>query len=159
MAQQNVCRFFKYGFYKFEEHCRKMHVKEKCQNSKCEVKNCNLRHPKVCRYFRDYYFCKFGEYCCLKHLQPEHNDTIANLVKENENIKLKLEKVEEKLNLLDKEELETNVLIERLNIIEKKFEHFDLLDQEVHSKDKALEVLEEKISELNHNLEEKETIN
>ena len=50
-------------------------------------------------------------------------------MKENENVKLKLTKVEEKLDLLDKEELETNVLIERLNLIEKNFEHFDLFEQ------------------------------
>ena len=35
----------------------------------------------------------------MSYLEPEHNDTIENLVKENENVKLKLKKVEEKLNM------------------------------------------------------------
>ena len=112
MAQQNVCGYFKYGFCKFKEHCRKMHEKKICENSKCEVKKCNLRHPKVCRYFRDYNFCKFGEYCCFKHLEHANNDTIENLVKKNENVLLKLKMVEEKLELLNKDELETNIVID-----------------------------------------------
>ena len=39
MAQQNVGGWFKFGFCKFKEHCRKKHVKEKCEDSKCKVKN------------------------------------------------------------------------------------------------------------------------
>ena len=96
------------------------------------MKKFNLRHPKICRYFRDYNFCKFGEYCCFKHLEHANNDTIENLVKKNENVLLKLKMVEEKLELLNKKELETNMVIDKLNTVEKKFEHFELLEQEVH---------------------------
>ena len=32
MAAQNVCRYFKFGFCKFLERCRFMHVNEECVN-------------------------------------------------------------------------------------------------------------------------------
>ena len=52
MAQQNVCEYFKFGHCKHADKCRLMHVKEKCENPSCEIKNCNLRHPRTCKYYR-----------------------------------------------------------------------------------------------------------
>ena len=145
MAQQNVCRSFKLRFCKFTEHCRKVHVKEKCEDSKCKVKNCKLRHPKVCTFFRDYNFCKFGEFCIFKHLKHAQNDTVENLAIENQEILSKLKNVEEKLELLNKEEFNTKQIIEKLSLVEKKFEKIELLEQEVHSNSKALEGLVKKM--------------
>ena len=67
MAQQNVCTFNKFGYCKFKQNCRKQHITEKCENDSCDTKTCNLRHPRVCRYFRDIGFCKFGEWCLFNH--------------------------------------------------------------------------------------------
>jgi hypothetical protein len=46
MAHQNVCGFLTFGFFNFSDKCRKKHIKERCKNSKCKVKTCNLIHPK-----------------------------------------------------------------------------------------------------------------
>ena len=73
MAEQNVCGFFKFGYCKFRNKCRKMHVSEKCERKTCDIKSCNLRHPKICRYFRDRKFCKFGEWCCFDHKNIEED--------------------------------------------------------------------------------------
>ena len=67
MAQKNVCSFNKYGFCKFRLNCRRQHVMEKCSKLKCDIEQCRLRHPQVCRYFRDIGYCKFGEWCLFKH--------------------------------------------------------------------------------------------
>ena len=58
MAQQNVCRFYKFGFCKYKDNCRNMHIHDKCDNRSCEMKNCSLRHPRKCSFYRDYKRCK-----------------------------------------------------------------------------------------------------
>ena len=58
MATQNVCSFNKFGYCKFRNNCRKMHVNENCENESCEITTWKLRHPKPCRYFRDLRRCK-----------------------------------------------------------------------------------------------------
>ena len=46
MAAHNVCSFNKNGFCKYQERCRQHHEKNICENAKCVVKECVLRHPK-----------------------------------------------------------------------------------------------------------------
>ena len=62
-----VCRHYQTGFCKFGESCRKQHVKESCQITKCNLKICTKRHPKVCKYFKQHQFCKFGDSCSYRH--------------------------------------------------------------------------------------------
>ena len=62
-----VCRHYQTGFCKFGESCRKQHVKESCQITKCNLKICTKRHPKVCKYFKQQQFCKFGDSCSYRH--------------------------------------------------------------------------------------------
>ena len=68
MAQQNVCGHFKFGFCKYKESCRKKHIKEICENSSCVIKICNLRHPKICKFYREFGRCKFTDGCAFKHI-------------------------------------------------------------------------------------------
>ena len=97
MAQQNenVCKFNKFGFCKFRSTCRKQHTKEICSKIGCEIERCYLRHPKVCRYYRDIGHCKFGEWCLFKHesrVTKEINDLMkkldSNLEKYESNLKI-----------------------------------------------------------------------
>ena len=70
MATQNVCRYFKFGFCKYLEKCRFVHVTEICENPECDAaRSCSLRHPRICKFYRDYKRCKFGEWCCFKHVE------------------------------------------------------------------------------------------
>ena len=50
----NVCKHFKFGFCKFGEKCKKQHLKEICQTEDCNLKTCNKRHPKICKFFSLY---------------------------------------------------------------------------------------------------------
>ena len=112
MATQNVCRYFKFGFCKYTVNCRFLHVKENCESQDCDVSSCNLRHPKICRFFRDYSRCKFGEWCCFRHVHKniesdkEILDRINNLEKliaEKDaliaNLANKVKFIEEKLSI------------------------------------------------------------
>ena len=109
MATQNVCRYHKFGFCKYTEKWRFPYVKEECENKECEVRSCNLRHPEICSYYRDYRRCKFGEWCSFKHVEKteinkdvfEKLDRLEKLVKEKNSIidilENKIKVIEEKL--------------------------------------------------------------
>ena len=71
MATQVICKFNKYGYFRYQEMCRKQHINEKCENSSCDRKECMLRHPKIGKFFREYGFCKFGEWCKFTHKENE----------------------------------------------------------------------------------------
>ena len=64
MATQSVC-YFKKNWIR--EACRKQHSKESCELSSCDGKSCIERNPK-CKFFRDRWYCKFGEWCFLLHI-------------------------------------------------------------------------------------------
>ena len=101
MAAYEICTHYKYGYCRYLEKCRKRHVKEKCNNSACDIASCTSRHPKICRYWRDYGFCKFGEYCYYSH-----NDLNAQIVSsiDFENIQKKLSDLEQQIRELKIEE-------------------------------------------------------
>ena len=82
IENESVCFFNKYGFCKFRSTCRKYHNMEICLKNGCEVIKCSLRHPKICRFFRDYNRCKFGEWCCFRHVHKniESNKEIIDRI-------------------------------------------------------------------------------
>ena len=43
MAQQNDCRFYKFGFCKYKDNCRNMHIHERRDNRSCEIKKTALK--------------------------------------------------------------------------------------------------------------------
>ena len=49
------------------------HVKELCENNACDLANCILRHPKNCKYYRDYGKCKFNPCVFLRVSQKTKN--------------------------------------------------------------------------------------
>ena len=59
-----------------------------CTSDNCEVHKCSLRHPKSCRYYREYGRCKYNP-CAFKHKDSE-NDFI-NQKSENITLKGKIE--------------------------------------------------------------------
>ena len=142
MAHQNVCRYNKFGFCKFQEVCRKKHVNEKCNSSSCEITLCELRHPKICRYFRDHRRCKFGEYCYFEHKENEHGVFEQKL---NE-MKTKIDKLEKKViekddiikNLVEK--VENFEIVEKIENIEKMIKEKDILIQDLVEKIKIWKV-------------------
>ena len=62
-----VCLHNKFGFCKYGEHCRKEHVEVVCENEECTVNECSKRHPRPCKYFREFGKCKFSEICAFSH--------------------------------------------------------------------------------------------
>ena len=83
-----VCQFYKYGFCKYGSRCRHHHNHTVCENDACEIFKCSFRHPRPCRFYKEFGRCKFGEYCQFSHIK---------LVDQEEN-KITLEKMMDKLN-------------------------------------------------------------
>ena len=176
MAQQNVCRYNKYGHCKFAEKCRFMHIDESCENPNCETKKCNLRHPRICSFFRDYKRCKFGEWCSFEHREDpveklivknqetiERVDEIETLLKEKLNLESKLVEYDKKLEELElklqkqellilqqKEVIKDKVKRDEKNDLKKKniTERLDDLQKDNEKKDKEIDILGEKLVQL-----------
>ena len=136
MAAQNVCRYFKFGFCKFTEMCRFMHITEVCENPRCEIKQCNLRHPRVCKYFRDYNRCKFSEWCAFKH---QNNNPGSDELKEIHEELDKLSKaIREKDQIIDD-------LVDKIRLIEEKLVRKEQLTEESCENDKNFTSIQQSV--------------
>ena len=118
MANFPVCKYYKYGYCRYQDQCRNKHVHEICNDTNCSVSCCSKRHPKTCVFYIKYKFCKFGALCKYKHGDEAVNDQstndfssilseimklkedIASLRKENDELREKLEAVELKACLV-----------------------------------------------------------
>ena len=112
MATQNVCKFFKFGFCKHREFCRRKHVKELCDKNECYIYMCTFRHPKVCKFYRDYRYCKFDP-CMFLHVEKENDPQIEKLKKENERILKEIENHELNIKELNKKILQSEDFIDK----------------------------------------------
>ena len=72
MATQ-VCKFNKFGYCRYKDVCRNLHVNESCENVSCDISSCSQRHPRECRYYREYKRCKFTpcKYTHILHISNE----------------------------------------------------------------------------------------
>ena len=119
-----------------------MHKSEICQNSSCEIRSCSLRHPKTCKYFRDYRRCKFGEYCYFLHKENENENSV------NE-IRIKIEDNKKKIDVLEKDLQIINLVlkIEELNSFTKEYliNKVNNLEHIIGEKDVVIEDLKSKV--------------
>ena len=155
MAQQTVCRFFKFGYCKHLEKCRNMHVKEKCEKVSCEILNCDLRHPRKCKFFSEYRKCRFGEWCAFEHAEDE----------KDEGLKHKISEFERKMETLEKMIMDKDDIIEKLlniewkelsNKVENLEEAMTIRDLEIKSLHKKIENREKEVQN-NDEMNEQET--
>ena len=150
MATQVICQFNKYGYCRYQEMCRKQHINEKCENSSCDRKTCNLRHPKICRFFRENGFCKFGEYCKFIHFEKESFD-MEKYKQENENILKKLANIDREIKKLQQKEediVEKRAFDEKISelesIIAVKDTKIEKLKQRVDVMEDSIQALEKR---------------
>ena len=129
MATQIICNYNKLGHCKYGETCRNQHVNEICEKTLCDVQTCNLRHPRVCRWFRDFQRCKFIEYCSYSHVKKV--DDFEKLKKENESFEKKISEIEKKM--VEKDKLLDSIVIsmlEKFRKLEEKVFKFEIEESE-----------------------------
>ena len=88
---REVCLFDKFSFCKNGVRCSRVHLKEVCLKRECDYRKCNKRHPRLCRFFRENGFCKFGTSCRYSH-------RVSREIEENNKKIESLEKVTDKLS-------------------------------------------------------------
>ena len=74
--QRQICRYHKYGVCKFRENCPDFHLNRICPGDCSNVDECNMRHPKLCRIFRDNGFCSFPN--CMYAHKPTQESLIRD---------------------------------------------------------------------------------
>ena len=138
MTQPKICLKNKFGFCKYSERCFYQHVSTVREDYRCDVYKCEKRHPRICRYYRDFQRCKFTVGCKFKHENKyEILEKLEQKIKEfkcdhkdkeiakNTKDERKLENMEIKLENQRKEIEEKNSKIASLEIrldeLEKKF--------------------------------------
>ena len=92
-----------------------------------------MRHPKTCKYFREYRRCKFGEYCYFDHKET-HSELLEKKVND---IIVKVDNLEKKLEHNNQQASNPD-----FETLEKKLETIERL---IEDKNRTIEVLEEKI--------------
>ena len=90
--EAEICKYFKYGYCKYTNHCRMHHLKETCEiGSTCKSsKVCMKRHPKVCKSLSVEGFCRHGDKCAYRHT---NQNTIHNQ-NERDMLNVKVESLE-----------------------------------------------------------------
>ena len=155
MAAQTLCLYNKFGFCKFKEKCRENHVQDICERSSCDVLTCSLRHPNVCKFYRDLGRCKFDP-CAFLHIENENS--LDSLKKQNDEILEKISKLDDTIKELDNKIIESKLLQEKLKIVENKMDHFKSFESDAYKKDCLIEELTKKVSAIENNLHEKDDI-
>lgn len=163
MAQGNVCSFNKYGFCKFRLNCRRQHVMKKCEQINCGIQNCSFRHPRVCRYFTEIGFCKFGEWCLFEHTEKVNGDQeIVKLKTKIKGIEEVIKEKSEQIESLEKiliEKDDNKSIEEVLTKMETKLETFELQlstmkncllekDDYIHNLESRVKDMEEKLEKI-----------
>ena len=97
---EQVCRHFQTGFCKFGELCRKHHVKVICNKENCDSKDCNERHPKICRYFNSNQACKFGITCSYLHVTLKEKGDIFQLTSKVNQLESLIKSMSQKIDKL-----------------------------------------------------------
>ena len=139
---QAICFKNKFGYCRYSDSCRFKHVTIVCDDGQCQIQNCEKRHPKICRYYRDYRRCKFTIGCKYKHENPY--DFFHKLEKEIDKIK--------KNNPINAKESHIKLLEDKLETLEKKIEiqqkDFDNQRKDMKAKKSHIHGLEIRLDEL-----------
>ena len=128
MEVETVCVFNKFGFCKYSVKCRKKHEDLKCENLSCEIFNCSKRHPKECKYYREFNRCKYNEYCRYEHKQKESSKG------NDKNQECKHVQLEDRISELER-------------ILENTEKNFKMLSDKFLEKEARFKDLEEKLNE------------
>ena len=67
MAAGIVCSYNRAGYCKFQDRCRNLHINEVFGLTGCSNDSCQLRHPRVCKYYSSYGACIYSDNCAYSH--------------------------------------------------------------------------------------------
>ena len=151
---RNVCRYNKYGYCKFGDVCRKLHIDELCVVSSCDSRTCDKRHPRDCKYYNNYIRCKFNP-CKFAHTEKVDDmklkemivkvDSIEETIKAKVEIETKIKEMDDRLESL---QCEIKEIENRLIFNSKTIEKVERFDDFVKSMENKVETFESNLSTL-----------
>ena len=106
-AVTSVCKFHRTGYCKFQTTCQHIHIDDICQDNSCSGTACNLRHPRICKYFLSYGRCKFGQKCAYHHKNLVDEVEVDKIRRELENLSNQIQKLDRMQTKL--EEIESKI--------------------------------------------------
>ena len=110
MGNTSLCKFFKFGFCRYGLTCRRKHIVEVFSDASCIIVNCEKRHPRICKYYREYRRCKFGIFCCYKHIVESESQNM-----ESQELKSKIAALE---SIIDSIRNEKEILASKVSSLE-----------------------------------------
>ena len=140
-----ICRYNKFGYCRYADKCHFRHHNVICVNKKCNVFDCDMRHPVVCKYFINFKRCRFTS-CAYKHNTVNDVDALVE----------KIGKVESRLTEVQNGE-EAKEIEKKLAAFEKKYEgKTEALEKRNEGKiDKIEKQLQKKLEALENSYEAK----
>ena len=97
ISEKKICSYFDNGYCKLKKSCKFFHPESNCSDTKCLRKFCEMRHPKVCRYYKTQQGCIFKDRCLFKHDETDLDCEIC------EYLKVIIEKDKDQFDLLFKD--------------------------------------------------------
>ena len=94
--------------------------------------------------------------CAFLHV--ENMNSFEYLKKENENILLKINDIDNSIKSLDVKELETKNFIEKFLEIEKKVDNLTNVGQDIHTKNEIIDNLKQKVNEMEEKMKVKDDL-
>ena len=110
-----VCRFNKFGFCKYGNHCFRQHENTICENVQCNICECPFRHPRKCKFFQQFHYCKFGNYCKYSHDTSERRKTLKQVDDLKEEVKALKQEILEKVKMINEKDEKLKALVEKEN--------------------------------------------
>ena len=110
MASQ-ICKWNKFSHCRFGRFCQFTHENKKCEESICDGKQCDLRHPRHSRNILQGKLCPFGDFCSFEHNNLDKSATRN----QSKNLEKKIEELEKLLKSKDNEMHDLLDTIQALN--------------------------------------------
>ena len=138
-----LCLHNKFGHCKFSDKCRKKHVTIVCDDGSCVVDSCDKRHPKLCRFQRDFGRCKFATYCSFDHRKPKDMRDMSDVIEE---LKKRVENLEKNPKKSDIKTVELGKSVDKK--IESFENHLKTLRKTLEEKDALILDAEKRLTDL-----------
>ena len=131
-----------------------MHNNIICTKLNCDKKLCHNRHPRPCKFFTGFSFCKFGDDCSFAHPQSK-----STPVQQDSKVEQEINEMKEILNnvlsTLAEKEIRIKHLEEKVSILKSRYlcEHCDKTFKSKATLNMHMKKYHEVAEESDHNLE------